>query len=173
MKRNLLLSLCLLLAVTIHAQSYQWIKGGGSTNSIDIYTNYPERVWCMCTDSNGNIYALSLVGDQNIRADTFYLSAAHSVGGGGSAGSDINLMITSYRCDGTMRWARLLEDNAISRPSGITYNQGSIYVSGTSDGNDKYIADSLVSTSDQQFGYLASFDTSGNFRWVQYVGKAD
>src|SRR6185437_1830897 len=175
MKRILFFTLCIFIfSSSAIAQSYKWLTGGGSTNAIDPYSDFDEKTHYMCTDSHGNVYALSIVGDQDIKADTFYVAAAHSTGSAGSIGSDINLLLTSYKCDGTMQWARLLEDNGIAYVSGLVYDgNGNIYVSGASDGNDKYIADSLVDTSSQQFGYLARFDTSGNFKWVRYIGAPD
>src|SRR6185437_16935377 len=175
MKRILLFTLCILLfSFSTIAQDFKWLTGGGGTNGIAFYYDVLEMTHYMCTDSHGNVYTISLVGDQNIKADTFYVSATHSTGSAGSIGSEINILLTSYKCDGTMRWARLLEDNGAGIISGLTYDgNGNIYVSGTSDGNDKYIADSLVDTSSSQFGYLVRFDTLGNFKWVKYVGDPD
>src|SRR6185437_359404 len=139
MKRILFFSLCIFLfSSSAIAQSFKWLTGGGSTNSIDPYSNYEEMTHYMCTDSHGNVYALSTVGDNNIKADTFYLAAVHSTGSAGSIGSEINMLLTSYKCDGTMRWARLIEDNSAFSIHGLAYDgSGNLYLAGASDGEAK------------------------------------
>jgi len=142
MKRKLLLAICLcLLALNGYAQSYQWIKGGGSTETMSIDYNW-EKVSNMCTDDDGNVYITAIVGATSISADTFYEALAHN-----TFSSNSHILLASYRCDGTMRWAKLIECNQetftenLSYSNGaLAYSNGSVYFAGSFQGGyTKYI----------------------------------
>lgn len=42
----------------LQAQTFSWVKGGGSTHTMPSGTP-KEAVYSMCTDYNGNVYTLS------------------------------------------------------------------------------------------------------------------
>jgi PKD repeat protein len=162
----LLLSLMLSLVFSAHAQSYKWVKGGGSTSILTASLDRSETVKQMCTDYNGNVYATANMGMTNILADTFYRTGAHYF-------SNLHTFIASYKCDGTMRWAKLLEGISDAEISGTEYLAGSVYVTGRlfSDATyPKYIGYDTVITNRNYSSYLARFDTSGSLSWIRFIG---
>jgi len=160
-------------AFTVHAQEqFKWVKGGGSAEVMS--SGYKEEsVKYMCTDPNGNIYALSIVGGSTtstpIYADTFYRPT-------GAYGNPNNILLTSYKCDGTMRWAKLIASTDEDWPNGIVAdNAGHIYVAG----HFQHVGGSSTfhigyDTSITGYYYLCTgliqFDTNGHYNWVRFVG---
>ena len=167
MKRILLNSILLLFFIfSANAQQFKWVKGGGT---IQDFSSDPISTWeqteFMCTDPNGNIYALSLVGNLPIYADTFYKSGAYGV--------YPNTLITSYTCDGVMRWAKLIASSGGEcLPYGIVADSlGHVYVAGYFINGDLYIGyDTSIPIWTNQATDLIQFDTSGHFNWLDYVG---
>jgi len=150
---------------TAGAQQFDWVKGGGTNDSDPNLDIHAEATYYTCTDPNGNIYALSIVGSTAIYADTFYKSGAY--------GSDQNILLTSYNCTGQMRWAKLIASSAgPSTPYGITADStGHIYITAALFNGTLHIGNAVSITGQvyQRTG-LIQFDTMGNFNWVQYVG---
>ena len=148
----------------IHAQQFKWVTGGGTVSSN------VEQVQSMCTDPNGNVYALSAVGNDPIVADTFHETPY---------GATENILLTSYNCSGQMRWAKLIAsslDHCV--PFGIVADSlGNIYVagefSGAGGGSTLHIGyDTTLSATSTDYlsTGLLKFDTSGRFKWIRYVG---
>ena len=50
-----------------YAQSFQWIKDGGSAENLG--SNDYEQVYSIATDSQKNVYVLSKVGMSNLNVD--------------------------------------------------------------------------------------------------------
>src|SRR5580700_10448212 len=96
MNKKLLLFAALVLSVTTsHAQSsWQWGIRGGSADTYG--AGVDETVVDMATDQHGNIYVVSTVLQTALNVD------GHSITGYG--GQDI--LISSFKCDGTFRWAK-------------------------------------------------------------------
>ena len=84
-----ILLLLLLLGADAHAQTYRWVRGGGTDQVLSSAIN-DEAVYKMCTDPNGNVYALSTVGINSVTADTFYWP--------GGIGSSQSILFTSHNC---------------------------------------------------------------------------
>jgi hypothetical protein len=167
MIKKLLITTLILLACPAKmtfAQSYQWIKGGGSTELMSPSRNY-ERVTNMCTDEDGNVYITALVGATSILADTFSLLHAYN-----TYSSRPHILLASYKCDGSMRWAKLVESAESANAGGLAYNKGSIYLVGSLYGNNKHIGDDTTITSTYLQSFTSRFDTLGNFKWIRFVG---
>ena len=150
------------------AQQFKWVTGGGTTEDLSTYGSREwEQTKFICTDPNGNIYALSIVGNNSIYADTFYRAT-------GAYGASNNLLITSYTCNGVMRWAKLLgSSSASSFPFGISAdNSGHIYIAGEfgGSGGTFYIGSDTSFSSGHLMTGLIQFDTSGHFNWIRYIG---
>jgi hypothetical protein len=143
------------------AQKFQWVKGGGAATSSDQHTDF------MCTDPNGNVYALSTVGgDAPLIADTFHSSFYY--------GTNPIILITSYNCNGQMRWAKLIGSNSGScTPFGIAADSlGHIYVAGLFSNQTLYIGnDTTIAAYIDLATGLVQFDTLGHFHWIRYVGE--
>jgi len=167
-KTTLCLIACLFISLSSLAQQFKWVTGGGSIDDIGPGTvmggSYVESTYYMCTDPNGNIYALNIVGNDNIRADTFYHSAY---------GTPNNILITSYNCSGQMRWAKLI---ASSSDAELAYglvadSLGHIYMAGYIPDGALYIGnDTVITPFTYQSQGLIQLDTNGRFKWLRYVG---
>jgi hypothetical protein len=171
MKIILRLSFCLLFFSAFssaHAQQFDWVTGGGTIEDDSYLEDHPEATYFMCTDANGNIYALSTVGNDPVYADTFYSQ--------GSYGSDYNFVVTSYTCTGQMRWAKLIASSGGECiPYGITIDGlGHVYVAGYFNNNTLHIGyDTSIVSPQYEYSGLIQFDTSGHFNWIRYVGDND
>ncbi len=154
------------LAWTSNAQQFIWAKGGGTIfdfSSLPSYEN--ESVEFMCTDPNGNVYAVSQVGNDPVTADTFHASPY---------GAEQNILLTSYSCSGQMRWAKLIASSGgPSWALGITADSlGHLYVSGIMPGGTLHIGnDTTLPGAVYDLAALVQFDTSGHFNWIRYVGN--
>jgi hypothetical protein len=164
MNKKLLLTLHLFLfsCYTIYAQapSWQWgIRGG----SADTYGAGPdETVVDMATDQHGNIYVLSTVLQTALNVD------GHSVTGYG--GQDI--LISSFKCDGTYRWAKDIGTNTDDVPLAIKVDTfGYIYMTGALAGGSltRHIStDTTWTSSSYQSLFLLKYDTAGNYKWIRF-----
>ena len=151
---------------SLYAQQFQWVKGGGT---IYDFSSAPgsesEQVKFMCTDANGNVYAISQIGNDPIVADTFHASPY---------GADQNILLTSYNCAGQMRWAKLIASSGECIPTGITTDGiGNIYVTGYFQHLTGFFHigyDTVLSTPTYQAAGLIRLDTGGHFHWLRYVG---
>jgi len=166
------LSLCFIIffsgIFSLQAQSYKWVKGGGTTEDLSSAL-YDEEVDHMCTDANGNIYTIGIVGNNPIIADTFYRPT-------GAYGGNNNIFVTSYNCAGQMRWAKLIASADNTMEYGIVAdNLGHIYISG----NFVHVGASHTlhvgyDTTIVANPYIATgiiqFDTSGHFSWIRFLG---
>jgi hypothetical protein len=172
MKKTLLTCLILFSFTNItYAQSYQWTTGGGSTEAMTPSQNY-ERVTNICTDEDGNVYITALTGATSIVADTFSLAHAFN-----TSASIPHILLASYRCDGAMRWAKLIEsaEGAVAGGAdysngGLAYSNGSLYLVGNLYGDNKHIGHDTTITSTYLESFTARFDTLGNFKWIRFVG---
>jgi len=146
------------------AQQFKWVTGGGTDASLSP-SRLDEGTYYMCTDPNGNVYALSQVGYGPVFADTFY-SSGYS--------SEQNLLITSYTCNGQMRWAKLIASADGIVPYAITADDaGHIYVAGqyVHFTGTLFIGDDTAISSEIYLGTgLIQLDTLGNFDWIRFVG---
>jgi len=170
MKRHFLLifwmiSIVVLVAPKANAQLFKWIKGGGTS----IASIEQEQVNFICADPTGNTYASSTVGSTGIKADTFYKATSYN-------SQAPYILLTSYRCDGTMRWAHAFDGSGSARCVGLKYYNGSIYIAGSwtvqaSNPNTRFIGSTSVPGHEWQDGFLAKLDSLGNVSWVQFVGQ--
>ena len=152
----------------INAQSYKWVKGGGSTASITISLSRAEQINHMCTDANGNVYVMGIMGNGTMAADTFHRSAAY--------GTDDNIFLASYNCAGQMRWAKLIGSQGVTNGFDIVADShGHIYVSGRfsyiSGTHTLHIGyDTTLSNITYNSIGVIQFDTTGEFNWIRLLG---
>ena len=167
---RLILCLLILAAMPVSAQQFKWIHGGGSSADMTHYAHDDqEQTNYMCTDAQGNVYALSQVGFTDIVADTFHRASAYSAS---------NLLITSYTCDGQMRWAKLItssDGDDLACGIGVD-NNGHVYVAGffqVGSGTVYIGYDTTISgvSSEYLSTALLQLDTAGHFKWIRFVGN--
>lgn len=148
----------------VYSQNYKWIRGGGSSTSLATYS-MREAVYSMCTDANGNVYALSMMGNSSISADTFYRPTAY--------GSPQNLFLSSHTCNGQMRFAKLISGMQVY-PYGITCDlSGHLYVAFFALHTSAALRigyDSTITGDGNLCQAIAQFDTAGNFNWIRFIG---
>ncbi|MES2702823.1 MAG: hypothetical protein V4649_09305 [Bacteroidota bacterium] len=166
----LLFSLLFLVFTKAGAQSFKWVKGGGSNSAVSASTGWkPEATYFTCADANGNIYALSVMGNGIMHADTFYRPGAYGV--------NANVLFSSYTCSGQMRFAKLISGEKII-PQGVsTDNLGHVYLAMDLPHGSSGITVLRVGydTTITGFTYsreaLIQYDTTGDLHWVRFIGN--
>lgn len=165
-KLYLLAAFTFLGTAIAHAQSWQWAKRGGGVLPFNTSGGfYDDRVEDMATDLKGNVYILSYVGctsgsdiniDGNIKK--------------GNDGTDV--AISSFRCDGTFRWMKIIGDK--SNCYGLqlkTDTLGGVYISliysRRSPSLRKIDTDTTLSTTDQTM-ILLKYDSAGVYKWLRF-----
>lgn len=162
---------------------YQWLQNGGGNNAIS-GSNYfsKEQVIDMATDSQRNIYVLSVVtmDDVNVNSGVPIAITTYEM-----YPYDTDFILISYTCDGSYRWHKVFGGGGSDYPSGIQIdNQDNVYISGSfnecsNPASDPYYAISQIgdnngsiytstsSTNDNcQRIFLAKFDSNGVFQWL-------
>jgi hypothetical protein len=95
------------------------------------------------------------------------------LGGGplASAGSD-DLFVAKYLANGVFLWAKRFGDAASQRANGVAIDfAGNVFVGGGFDGVLDFGKTSLTSAGGGD-GFVACFDSSGNFLWARSFGDA-
>jgi type IX secretion system substrate protein len=172
MKKQLLIILLYCLASPLsQAQSWQWGKRGGSTDILSTLGDERwEEVIAIVTDSHKNIYTLSPVGQMNLTIDgnpkTNY----------GDSSSITDFALSSFACDGTYRWSKIIGGGGVEYLDGIQVdNQDNVYISGrfTSCSGPYYpridsdvILNTVTSSSCKSL-FITKFDTNGNMLWFR------
>ncbi|MBW7913074.1 MAG: T9SS type A sorting domain-containing protein [Taibaiella sp.] len=156
----------LFLTTSSFAQHFRWLTGGGSTETLNNGVYQGEWVTHMCTDDNGNVYTLALVGDYNIKADTFFLSQSFHPNNGASW----NTLFMSHDCNGNMRFAKLIECYNTSYNIGLAYHAGHVYVGGAFSDTNRRIGYDAKLPGKYNFHSTSKFDTSGTYYWTQFIG---
>ncbi len=156
-----------MISITAQAQQYRWVTGGGSACTGGIY-RLLDKITHLTTDAHGNIYVLASIGDDNIVADTFSLTRGYA-----GVHCDQQLLFASYNCNGNMRFAKFI--NAYN----IAYDgAGSVYIAGVVAGDGGTIgtgakrffsSDTVVNTGNYN-SFLIKYDTSGNMKWLRFLG---
>ncbi|KOS06874.1 hypothetical protein AM493_13170 [Flavobacterium akiainvivens] len=110
-------------------QEWQWAKFGGANDQIQAagYSK-PETVTSMATDPEDNVFALSPVGISNLEVDGV---PKQSFGAYASSYATVDYMISSFACDGTLRWAKVIGGPSDDYIKNIkTDAAGNVYASG-------------------------------------------
>ena len=96
-----LLYIALVFTSLIQAQSFQWIKSGGSAELLG--TNNYEQVYSIATDSEKNVYVLSKVGMSNLNVDG-HPKTNHD----NPSYTPTDIVLASFACDGSYRWSKVI-----------------------------------------------------------------
>ncbi|RBA26870.1 T9SS type A sorting domain-containing protein [Flavobacterium tibetense] len=106
------------------AQSFQWIKDGGSAENLG--SNDYEQVYSIATDSQKNVYVLSKVGMSNLNVDG---NPKTNYDNPSSFPTDI--VLASFSCDGTYRWSKIIGGSGTENISSVQVDsQDNVYVAG-------------------------------------------
>ncbi len=96
-----LLYIALVFTSLIQAQSFQWIKDGGSAELLG--SNDYEQVYSIATDSEKNVYVLSKVGMSNLNVDG-HPKTNHD----NPSYTPTDIVLASFACDGSYRWSKVI-----------------------------------------------------------------
>lgn len=119
-----LLFITFLLPFLGYAQSFQWIKDGGSAENLG--SNNFEQVYSIATDSQKNVYVLSKVGMSNLNIDG---NPKPNYDDPSSFPTDI--VLASFSCDGTYRWSKIIGGRNTEEISAVQVDsQDNVYIAG-------------------------------------------
>ncbi len=142
-----------------NAQDLQWAKvfnplGGGVNDYTNIYTH--------CIDINENIYAAGIFSnaiDFNSGSTPYIVTSSQKSEG----------FIVKYDKNGSVKLLQRLKGYYAMPRSIITDNSGAIYVTGSLS-NQTYFDPEGVNLPMTRGGFLAKYDTSGNFIYARKIG---
>jgi hypothetical protein len=142
--------------------------GGSNFSSLFTMVHSPfgaEGTWDMAVDPNGNVYTLARVGD-----------TALSVGGTNLNGyGKVDILLTSFTCDGVYRWSKVIGTNLDSDAAMAvkTDGAGAVYVCGmmtllTSSGSTGgHISSDTTIGNTAKTIFLVKWDTGGTYKWLR------
>ena len=169
----------------LSSAQYQWLQNGGGINTLN-GSNYfsKEQVIDMATDSQRNIYVLSVISknDVNVSNNPSILVTTYE-----QNPNSPDFILISYTCDGSYRWHKVFGGGGYDYASGIQIDsQDNVYVSGRqtqcsdNNGSDPYYSIPRIGNNDgvdytfnttlnsclQMF--LAKFNNNGVFQWIHF-----
>ncbi len=167
--------LTLFLSLSTYAQSFQWAKRGGSTNTLQVSEDY-NNVIDMVTDEADNVYLLCRVGASSLQVDGSPLQAYSAIGTGASR----DILLTSFTKNGKYRWSKVIGRGGNDYDSDLKVQMGHVYLSG----NTRPTGDSSFFDTDTVYhqtyngyqakqAFLVKYDTAGVFQWLQMPGAED
>ena len=156
-----------------YAQSFQWIKDGGSAENLG--SNDYEQVYSIATDSQKNIYVLSKVGMSNLNVDG---NPKTNYDNPSSFPTDI--VLASFSCDGAYRWSKIIGGRNTEEISAVQVDsQDNVYIAGKMmTCNDGSVSQPYPGRIENDYAFtnatnscnlifLAKFDTSGVFQYIK------
>jgi hypothetical protein len=156
MKKITLFSFFIFSLIAVNAQSWQWAKRFGSNSN----SNANDRFYGMITDNAGNIYSCG-----GYQAGTTFGSIALTDYGG-----LYDIFIAKYDCQGNLLWVNTAGSSGLDGATALDVdNNGNVYVSGfcsADAANPLYFGDSTITAITSDF-FLAKYDATGNFIWLQ------
>jgi Secretion system C-terminal sorting domain/PKD domain len=176
--------LSLFLPAMAIGQEWQWAKSGGSQSIIPggLYSS-PEKVSSMAVDPEGNIFSLAPVGISSLQVDGLPKQSYSAFAGDGSA--SIDYMISSFACDGTLRWAKVLGSpsddyfkDVRTDAAGNVYTSGYVVntsapeYSGIHFDEDQVVEFEGWGTNSQSL-YLVKYNNDGELQWVRTPQPGD
>jgi hypothetical protein len=162
-----------LISLNGYAQSFQWIKDGGSSENLG--SNDFEQVYSIATDSQKNVYVLSKVGMSSLDVDG---NPKTNYDNPSSTPTDV--VLASFACDGTYRWSKIIGGGNTEEIGAVQVDsEDNVYVAGRisscHDGSglypyparidDDYVFANTLSACSKLF--LAKFNTNGTLLYVK------
>lgn len=146
------------------SQSWQWGLRGGSSDAVGFADpNFYDNVTDMATDKQGNIYVLGHVFYTQYATTPDIDIDGHTFTGYG--GSDI--VIASFRCDGSYRWAKIIGGVDDDIPYSIkTDTLGGVYIAGDIVPTAHIYTDTVVGSTSKT-SFILKYDSLGNYKWFR------
>jgi len=156
-------SILLLIFSQLFSQNWQWGKRIGSSVFIGPNSD-TENASDIATDKEGNIYVLGLVRVSGVvTADTHLVNTE-------LISNANNILLTSYSCDGTFRWSKIIGAPAGAFAKSVQIDtMGGVYVLANlfmQVGVTGYIGDDTTLTNTGKSLYVMRFDSSGALDWL-------
>ena len=174
MKKKSLFIIVFLLSLFASAQDWQWIKRGGSNNTLSITgDSRKEEVFNIVSDSEKNVYVLSTFGPTGSDVE------GNETGTYTDPTSLTDFVIASFSCNGSYRWSKVIGGGGVERIGGLQVDsEDNIYVfgqvktcNGGGAGNpyparigDDYIFPNTDSACARTF--FAKFNSEGVFQYI-------
>ncbi|MDP1727208.1 MAG: T9SS type A sorting domain-containing protein [Bacteroidota bacterium] len=167
MKMGQYLSIALLTivmpAITLNAQTFQWVKGLSGSNNVGIIATV--------ADVSGNVYAIgtfSGIADFDPGATVLNLNSTAGRG-----------FLTKFSPSGNLLWARQFggSDYPISFVASVALDLSGNpvlcgYFSGLQDFNPLNPGVNVVYSSSEHAGFILKYSSSGTFQWVKTIGES-
>lgn len=178
MKKVILYSVTIFITMSVHGQSWQWAKRGGSAENPD--TADKEKVISMCVDPKGNVTVASQIGS--------YLIDIDGVPKAGYSVLDISsdVAIASFSCNGAYRWSKTIGGFETDYIQDVgTDAQGNVYAVGkitagltdlgtsTTAYQAHFDTDTILPAASQSVNqykkslFLIKYDSIGTFKWLR------
>lgn len=142
----------LALAKFTHFGKLEWgIRFGGPSGEV------PSG---LIVDHEGNVYASgSFAASVNIGDQTI------------TSNGDTDAFLVSFTSTGKLRWTKVIGGPFADGGSSVGVDSnGQVYVAGFVEGDVEFAPGASVKTLGSSDAFVASYDASGAFRWVQSVG---
>ncbi len=164
------LIIVILLSTNIQAQDWQWIRDGGSVDTLNPNWVNDEQVIDMVTDSQRNVYVISPVGLADLNID------GNPKINWGDYPNPVDFALASFTCDGTYRWSKIIGGAGIEYLKSVQVDsQDNIYIAGRFQGvqstsfppriDDDFIMEGGPTYQRKMF--IAKFNSDGVFQWIR------
>ncbi len=153
----LLFAWCVLhFSFSATAQNFLWGRSGGSSDPSQGADD--ETVTDIATDRNGNVYILapSLTAGRNVAGNPL------------PSYGYCDIVLSSFRPDGTFRWAKVIGGSDDDLPKGLqTDAKDGVYICAAVSSNSSpgHIDADATLAQNYQFFLLVKYDTAGNYQW--------
>jgi len=161
------------------------ILGGVSTQAIGNSDGFVAKInsvgtvlWIKTCGGMGYESISAMVLD---KADNIYITGAFQAsialenttltGNGGN-----NVFVAKYDGNGSFQWAQKADGNTSNDYVGsrsIAFANGTVFVTGTFDGNANFYSTKLTTGATESDAYIAAFNSSTSISWVKQIHNAD
>jgi hypothetical protein len=150
---------------------------GGSAQAMFLvaYGTDGSPLWGKCFGAAGFSSARGLGVDAagNVTITGYYDGNPDLGGGALPASAGLDLFIASFDMNGSYRWARGMGGGADDWGNRVaTDSAGNVFATGFFEGGIDF-GGGLLSASGQIDGYVASFSSTGSYRWARRVGGSN
>ncbi|MCF8295523.1 MAG: T9SS type A sorting domain-containing protein [Bacteroidales bacterium] len=170
MKKSSLLLFFFFLLFSINsfsqAPQWQWVKIGGSMGS-PFNDEWKESTREIVTDSHGNIYGISNIGNFYVVLDSInYLNGP---------GYD-DFCLYSYTCNGEFRWVRFFSSSMPDYGGDVAIDShDNIFITGRlsfGQNSESQVGDTIILQDPNylKVNFIAKIDTTGHTDWVSIPG---
>jgi hypothetical protein len=150
LKKISALIICVLIVVTVNAQSFEWVRSGGEIER--------DAGRAVCTDNEGNVIIAGYFSGK-VFFDTLYQGR----------GTD-DAFITKFNAAGDLLWVKTLGGPLEDLAYGIdTDDDGNIYVTGDFD-SMIIIENRVLFSSGGKDIFIAKFNSDGDLLWAERAG---